>query len=176
MYIWICLFVRNQNLHVPSGGNELGYCFVFCSSFCVSDSLGPGYCLGGFLLSRAGCEGGLNLSGFSRTIGLEGVVEAYRQMREARRVTDREVEGDEVRIARNGALPRGRRNRGMVVAIIISDHRCLNEVKSRLGLISRLHFPKRMRPEPAYNPCATLTICCPAAFIILDSKHIHTLL
>ena len=58
-----------------------GYCFVFCASFSVADSGGPGYWRGGGRFSRAGWDGGLNFDGFSRTRGLEaeGLVEAFLQ-------------------------------------------------------------------------------------------------
>jgi len=81
---WIPLFVKNLYITVPSGGIECGYFFVFCAFISSSDKAGP-KCFGlrGF---RAPCEGGLNLSGCSRTKGrrleVSGfLVEALRRKR-----------------------------------------------------------------------------------------------
>jgi len=62
-----------------------GYFFVFCIACSAGDNWGPGY-LGGSFRSLAGCDGGLNLAGFSRTRGLEGFLagvffEAWRTFR-----------------------------------------------------------------------------------------------
>ncbi len=69
---WIERFVRNQYMKLPSGGIMWGYCLIFCSSVCWAESEGPGYCRGAFDLRRAPWDGGLNLAGFSSTIGLDG--------------------------------------------------------------------------------------------------------
>jgi hypothetical protein len=79
IHMWIHLFVKNQCSGVPSFGNMCGYRLVFCAWRSDSDSGGPGYCRGGLRFSRWGCDGGRNLSGFSRTIVFGGIaVEALR--------------------------------------------------------------------------------------------------
>lgn len=85
-HIHICtiLLVKNQNMKVPTSGIEWGYLFFARSSICCGDIRGPGKLRGGGRLSRAGWDGGLNLLGFSKTLGLRvgvdgGVLEeAYR--------------------------------------------------------------------------------------------------
>lgn len=54
-------------MKVPLAGIICGYLRVFWASFSGAERGGPGYCRGGARLRRAGCEGGLNLEGFSRT-------------------------------------------------------------------------------------------------------------
>lgn len=58
-----------------------GYCFVSRSSICCGDILGPGKWRGAGRLILAACDGGLNLVGFSKTLGLRtgagAVEEAY---------------------------------------------------------------------------------------------------
>lgn len=57
-------------MKVPSAGTICGYLRLFWASFSGAERGGPGYWRGGARLSRAGCEGGLNFDGFSRTSGL----------------------------------------------------------------------------------------------------------
>lgn len=74
-------FVKNRYMLEPSGGNMCGYRFVFWASRSAELSGGPGYCGGGARFRRCGCEGGRNLSGFSRTRGFdeEAVEDACRR-------------------------------------------------------------------------------------------------
>lgn len=84
MRIWTVLSVRNLYMVLPGGGNICGYRLFFCAS-CSDDvelwlyaplRVEP---LPRRLISFEGCEGGLNLSGCSNTIGLDlSVVEALR--------------------------------------------------------------------------------------------------
>lgn len=70
--MWIARFVRNQYQKVPFAGIILGYFLFLRASLSTGEIVGPGYWRGAFL-SRAGWEGGLNLVGFSRRIGLMGL-------------------------------------------------------------------------------------------------------
>lgn len=111
--IQVCsiLFVRNQCVNVPSGGIMCGYRFVFCSCFSASESAGPGYARG-FVRRREGCEGGLNFSGFSRTRGLLGWVEAWRRPLDAGAVALGRRRRRKCCWLRRDGAPRGRRKRG----------------------------------------------------------------
>jgi hypothetical protein len=51
----------------------VGYFLRFCNDFSSAESSGPGY-LGAVLGRLDPWEGGLNLVGFSRTMGLESVL------------------------------------------------------------------------------------------------------
>jgi len=116
---WIKRLVRNQCRKVPSAGIMCGYCFVFCAALSLADSGGPGYWRGGGRLRRAGCEGGLNLAGFSSARGLGWEVALLDAARErmvgggGSRGWGLEV-GDERKIGF-----RGRRKRGMCVVDIV---------------------------------------------------------
>lgn len=57
-------------MKVPTCGIEWGYFFFARSSICCGDNRGPGKFRGGGRLSRAGWDGGLNLLGFSKALGL----------------------------------------------------------------------------------------------------------
>lgn len=101
------LLFKNQCMKLPSGGIIFGYFFVSCAAFCSADSWGPGY-LGASARSRRPWEGGLNLVGFSRTRGLELLLELL----EALRMSMEALEGCATRV-RHIAPPCGNRNRGM---------------------------------------------------------------
>lgn len=106
-------------MNVPSAGIMCGYCFVFCASRSVAESGGPGYWRGGDRLRRDGCDGGLNLVGFSRTRGLaaaEGLLDAARD----RKVGGWRSRGWEVKLGHGRVIERrGRRKRGMWVVDIV---------------------------------------------------------
>jgi hypothetical protein len=108
----------NQCIKVPSGGIILGYFFFFCAANSSADKLGPGY-RGASLRSRAPCDGGVNLDGFSRTRGFELFLGA---LCEALRIV-RAVDVDVERRVRHNALPWGKRNRGIVVGGILGETR-----------------------------------------------------
>ena len=98
-----------------------GYRFVFCASSSGCDNGGPGYCRGRVRVNLEGWDGGLNLAGFSRTLGLDVVDEDANLPTCCDRDTpnlDREEEV--IRIFRR-ISPRGKRKRGIVAVILVID-------------------------------------------------------
>src|SRR6201999_2587586 len=94
---WIFRSVRNQCMKVPLLGNMCGYDLSSCLCFSSRDVPWL-YAAGGLRgrFSRAGCDGGRNLSGCSSTMGFPSLVEVEAARRR----------GGEVRLGRMGCLVR----------------------------------------------------------------------